>query len=245
MPKVVRQFVDGRYGQIHLRVARSEDPQHRPLACLHMSPKSGRMFAGFLEQCAEDRIVLAHDYPGFGESGPPPPEPHVTIADYAESLWQVVDTLDLGTIDILGYHTGSEVAAEAARLRPEQVSGLVMISAPVLTAEELAQMHEMFREIPLDEAGSRFRKMWENVVTHRGPGVSLEIMAESFAENLRGGENYEWGHRAAFAYAPGFPDVVKSLPHRITVLRPNDELAECTMRIAPFLSNGEIRDHPE
>lgn len=243
--KPVRKYVDGQYGQIHLRVAHPAEPRKRPLACLHMSPKSGRTFARFIEQASDDRIVIAHDYPGFGESDPPPQEPAASIMDYAQSLWDVVDALELGVIDIVGYHTGSEVAAEAARQRPAQVSGIVMISAPVFSPDELRQMQQSFAYIPLDEAGTRFRKMWDNVVHHRGPGVDLESMAMSFAENLRAGENYEWGHRAAFAYAPQYPDVVASLPHRITVLNPGDELAEFTPRIGPFLGNGEIIAHPE
>ncbi len=192
-----------------------------------------------------DRVVLAHDYPGFGESDSPPRDPAVTIEDYAQSLWDVVDALQLGTIDILGYHTGSLVAAEAARQRPGQVGGIVMISAPVFTADEVAQMQATYSEIPLDEAGTRFRRMWESVIAHRGPGVTLAMLAESYAENFRAGENYEWGHRAAFAYAPKFADVVRGLSQRITVLMPDDDLAAHTPRIAASLTNGAIISHPE
>ncbi len=245
MTKVIRKFVDGTFGQIHVRLAEPVNPSKRPLACLHMSPKSGRIFARFAEMASDDRIVLAHDYPGFGESDPPVQEPSITIEDYARSLWEVVDALDLGCVDLLGYHTGSEVAAEAARLRPDKVGGIVMISAPVFTSEDLVMMKETYETIPLDVDGTRFRKMWSNIVQHRGPGVDLESMAMSFAENLRAGENYEWGHRAAFAYAPRYPDVVQSLPHPITVLMPGDELANATRRIAPYLSNGKIESHPE
>ncbi len=245
MPKLVRKYVDGQFGQIHLRIAEPPQPQRRPLACLHMSPKSGRIFSRFIEQAADDRIVLAHDYPGYGESDPPPAAPPVTIEDYARSLWDVADALQLGTIDLLGYHTGSEVAAEAARQRPEQVGSIVMISAPVFTPDELKQMQATYEPVPLDLAGTRFRKMWDMVVHHRGPGTDLESMAMSFAENLRAGENYEWGHRAAFEYAAKYPSVVASLGHRITVLMPGDDLAEFTPRIAPFLANGAIIAHPE
>ncbi len=245
MARPVRKFVDGKHGQIHLRVAHPTQTNKRPLACLHMSPKSGRIFANFMEQASNDRIVMAHDYPGFGESDPPPAVPPVSIEDYAQSLWEAVDALSLESIDIVGYHTGSEVAAEAAHQRPDQVGGIVMISAPVFSSDELRQMEETFKHIPLDIEGTRFRTMWENVVHHRGPGTGLESMAMSFAENLRAGENYEWGHRAAFEYASRFPDIVAGLSHRITVLVPGDELAEYSPRIGPYLTNGTIVDHQE
>ena len=245
MTRPVRKFVDGCFGQIHVRMAVPASPQQRPLACLHMSPKSGRIFASFMAPASDDRIVIAHDYPGFGESDAPPPAPAVTIEDYAASLWEVVDALGLGVIDVLGYHTGSLVAAEAARQRPGQVGRIAMISAPVFTPDEIAQLVAVYSEIPLDEDGTRFQKMWKSVIAHRGPGATLEMLATSFAENLRAGENYEWGHRAAFAYAPKFPEVVRALSHPITVLMPDDDLKEFTTRIAPYLNHGEIIGHPE
>ncbi len=245
MTKAIRRFVEGRYGQLHVRFARPLVESARPLACLHMSPKSGRIFANFVESAATDRIVLAHDYPGFGESDPPPATPHVSIEDYAKSLWDVADALELQRIDLLGYHTGVEVAAEAARQCPDRVGTIVMISAPVFTAVEIKQMQAAYAEIPLDIAGTRFRKMWESVVRHRGPGMTLEMMAMSFAENLRAGENYEWGHRAAFDYAARFVEVVSALPHRIVVINPNDDLVEQTPRIKPLLQNGTVLEKPD
>lgn len=244
MGQVRRQFIDGRFGQIHLRVATPVAATSRPLACLHMSPKSGRIFARFMAHAATDRVLIAHDYPGFGESDPPPASPQVTIENYAESLWDVIDALQLEAIDLIGYHTGAEVAAEAARQRPNQVVNIIMISAPVFTSDELAQQQAHFATIPLDVPGTRFRKMWSRIVEHRGPGMTLEAMAASFAENLRAGEAYEWGHRAAFAYAPRFAEVVKALPHRITVFNTHDDLVKVTPRIASFLSNGTIIECP-
>ena len=38
-----------------------------------------------------------------------------------------------------------------------------------------------------------------------------EMAAASFAENLRAGDDYEWGHRAAFAYAPTYNQRVSRL----------------------------------
>ena len=244
-PRVVRQFVDGAFGQIHVRTATPEAQTHRPLACLHMSPKSGRIYNRFMQAMAADRRVIAHDYPGFGESDAPPAEPPVSIEDYARSLWDVVDELGLGQIDLIGYHTGSEVAVEAARQRPEGVGAIVLIGAPIFTGEELDAMHATYSHVELDEDGTRFARMWKSVVAHRGPGMTLEMMAESFAENLRAGEAYEWGHRAAFEYARRFPDVMASLAHRITVFNPDDDLRTQTLRAPAYLANGVVEDHPE
>ena len=245
MAEPKRQFIDGEYGQIHLRMAAPDRPSEPPLYCLHMSPKSGRQFETFMRAASDDRIVVASDYPGYGESAPPPEDPHVAIADYARSVWQVADALGHTMIDLFGHHTGSKVAAEMAYLHPERVNRIVMVSAAMLTEEERAAFDAYFTPIPLDEEGTRFKVMWERINHFRGPGMTLEMMAESMAENMRGGENYEWGHRAAFSYGTRFDDIIAILPHRITILNPKDELFEHTKRAAPLLRNGEIIDFPD
>ena len=238
-------FVDGRFGQVHLRVARPEQADARPLVCLHMSPKSGWTFRNFMSAMAADRMVIAPDYPGFGESEPPPADPPVRIEDYAAAMWDTVKALDFTEVDLTGYHTGAMVAVEMAHQQPERVGRIVSISAPIITPDELTAFHSLYETVPLDAEGTRFLKMWRAVQAHAGPGMTLEMMAESFAENLRAGENYEWGHRAAFAYAPTYAEKLKSLPHRIAILNPADDLTEQTWRAEPLLRNGAIVPHPE
>ncbi len=120
-----------------------------------------------------------------------------------------------------------------------------MISAPVFTEQELAAITEHFKPVPLDKAGTRFSKMWQSVQLHGAKGGTLELLAESFAENLRGGEAYEWGHHAAFTYATTFVETVKALHHRIDVINPDDDLHTYTLRIADYLQNGVIHERPQ
>ncbi|MGB6229044.1 MAG: alpha/beta fold hydrolase, partial [Litorimonas sp.] len=243
-PRIRRAFVDGPFGQVHLRRG-GEGSSRRPLLCLHQSPKSSREFAKILPHLATDRHVVAVDNPGHGESDLPGREAEATIEAYARSAWAAVDALGLGPVDLLGHHTGAKVATEMAFQRPDDVGAIVMISALVLTPEETQAFRDQFQEVPLDEAGTRFTTMWEKSVQHRGPGVSLEDLAASFAENLRAGEAYEWGHKAAFGYNVHFPDRVSALDHRIVVLNPADMLYDLTPRVAPLLKSGRVEDHPE
>ena len=134
-PRVIRQFCDGPFGQVHVR--RAGDTGNKPgLVCLHMSPKSGRSFADILPYLAGERRVLAPDNPGHGESDLPPAQPPVTLEDYARSMWAAVDQLGEGPVHLAGYHTGSMVAVEAASQRPERVLGVINISAPVMTPSQ-------------------------------------------------------------------------------------------------------------
>ena len=245
MGKVRRQYVDGPFGQVHIHVSTPENPtDHLPLICLHQSPKSSREFKSFLE-AMNDRIVIAIDNPGHGESDTPLHETDATIENYAKSAWVVINHLGHNKIDILGHHTGAKVACEMAYQKPDNVRKIVMVSALILTPEERDTFKSQFQPIPLDEAGTRFKHMWAQSIKHCGPGVSLEQLAYSMAENLRAGEAYEWGHQAAFAYTDDFAERIKTLTHRITILNPKDMLFELTPRVSKLLQNGEIIDHPE
>ncbi len=245
MARVRRAYTDGLFGQIHYRIAMPENSSsHLPLYCLHQSPKCGLEFEAFMMEMGEDRVVIAPDYPGYGMSDPPPCEAAATIEAYADACWQIARILGHSKIDLFGNHTGSKVAAEMALSNPEGVRQIVMISAAVLTAEERAHFTSYFQPILLDERGTRFETMWKRITSINAPGVSLETKARSFMMNLLGGEAYEWGHAAAFAYHEPFLRALKTLPHKITILNPVDDLTAATRRAGPLMQNGEIVECP-
>lgn len=244
--KLRKSYTDGTFGQLHCRGVYPPQASQPPIVCLHMSPKSGRIYHEILPFLAVDRVAIAPDYPGHGESDLPPAEPHVTVEDYADAIWQVIDDrVGDRPVHLVGHHTGSMVAVEAARQRPDQVLGIVTIGAPVFTDEELAAMVDYFQPIPIDEDGTRFRTMWERVMHYRGPGMTLEMAADSMAENLRAGDAYEWGHEAAFAYAPRFAEQLSALQQPVLVMNPNDDTHTHTKRIDSYIRVGKRTDYPD
>ena len=129
---VRRHYIEGTFGQVHLRHAGAHDSARLPVICLHQSPKSGRQFVPLLDALSRDRLAIAPDYPGMGESDPPPVDPPVTIADYVNSVVAVLDAFDVATCHVVGHHTGALVAAELATRHPERVKSIVSIAAPVI-----------------------------------------------------------------------------------------------------------------
>ena len=245
-----RNFFDGPFGQVHARVATpplsSKRSATKPaIVCLHMSPKSGRSYADVLPLLATERVAIAPDYPGHGESDPPPAEPQVTVEDFAASCWAVVDAVTDGPVHVVGYHTGAMVAVQMAWERPQQVVSVVSLSAPVFTAEERAELDATYSPIPIDEAGTRFSVMWQRVLAHRGPGMTLQMAADSFAENLRAGDDYEWGHRAAFAYSPTYNERLAEVSQPVVVINPADDCFEQSKRADALLQNGRRVDYPQ
>lgn len=243
---VQRGYTEGTFGQVHYRIAEAKTAGGEPpLVCLHQSPKCGLEFEAFMQVAARDRSVIAPDYPGYGMSDSAPSEDLTTIPMYAAEMWHLIDLLDLGQVDLFGNHTGSKVAAEMAMQRPDDVRSIAMVSAAILTDEEREMFKDMFTPIPLDEAHTRFNTSWQRVLERRGPGQTLEMLDRSMHMNMMGGEAYEWGHVAAFAWGAPYEHALKQLPHRITILNPADDLTECTRRATAIMRNGEVIECPD
>lgn len=239
--EVTRAYGVHAHGQMHYRIARPDTATQTPLMCLHMSPSSGRIYHQLLRDMGRDRIAIAPDTPGFGESDPPakPPE----IADYARANFALLDQLGIeGPVDVMGYHTGSLTAMEMARQQPGRIRRLVLVSAAMFTPEEFAQMKVEFAPRPLHEDGQHLVDLWLELRHWRDPQQSLEETQWNFAEHLRGGQTAWWGHRAAFNYPRG--DVLPTLMQPILVLNPEDDLYDYTLRAAAKLQNGRVHNLP-
>lgn len=246
---VKRRYVDGRFGQIHLRVA---EPQGKaaqpvvassrpPLLCFHMSPNSSRIYQTFLGSMGTDRLVVAPDTPGFGESDAPPSQP--AIEDYAAAMADVMDALGLDQVDVMGYHTGSETCVALALLQPTRVRKLVLTSAPIFSDEELQGFRDHYSKPELSEDGSHVAAKWRAYLHWAGPGWTPEHVAEQFADALRRPDISWWGHNAAFDFSMG--DKLAEVTQPILVLNPNDDLVEQTRRAEGLMQNGRLHELPD
>jgi len=247
---VSRRYVDGRFGQIHLRVAgpvRENEPTPPsatgllPLLCFHMSPNCGRIYETIAGAMGADRLCVAPDTPGFGESDPPPSAP--AIEDYAAAMIDVMDALEIERADVMGYHTGSETCVALALAAPERVRKLVLTSAPIFTDEELVWFRDHYGKPELSADGSHVAEKWRGFLTWAGPGWTKEHVAVQFADALRRPDISWWGHAAAFAFPMG--EKIKHVTQPILVLNPNDDLVEHTRRADGLMQNGRIEDLPD
>ena len=246
MVKLRKGYVDGRYGQIHYRIATPDkDTGAPPVYCLHQSPKSSLEFETLMGVLGEDRVVVAPDYPGYGMSDRPPTEDDATIPSYAASVWELAEALSHDFVDLFGNHTGSKVATEMAVQHTARVRSIAMVSAAILTDEEREMFKHMFLPIPLDKEATRITTTWQRIFERAGPGMTLEMMDRSLYMTMMGGEAYEWGHAAAFAFGEPFEDALRTLPQRITILNPADDLQIATRRANDLLTNGEVIERPD
>lgn len=237
-----RTYIDGPFGQIHVRIAGDRMMGPPPLFCFHMSPMSSRIYERFIDVAGRDRFAVAVDTPGFGMSDPPPGPP--AIADYARSMWAAIEALGArGPVDVMGYHTGSMIAADLAADHPDLVRRVVLVSAPIFTEAERAQMRRLYAPVPLALDGSHLLKRWAGYVRHNlGRGRGLEDVADMFPEGLLGRRNSWWGHHAAFSYAPDMRLPQIGLP--VLLLNPGDDLQQETRRAAALIGHGRTVELP-
>lgn len=238
---VRRCYLDGPFGQLHVRHARPARPTARPLLALHLTPGSGRMYEPLLAHLGTDRLALAPDTPGYGASDAPAAPPG--IDDYAMAMSALLDSLELDSVDLLGYHTGSKIAVCLALAAPGRVNRLVLVSAPNYSAEQLHRQREALgRPTEPAEDGSHLLEHWRGLCAWRGPGQTLAMVQEEFAAQIQAGSRAHWGYRAAFGYPHA--QYLPRVGQPVLVLCPEDDLEEPTLAAAPLINHGRLERLP-
>ncbi len=238
---VRREYIDGRFGQMHVRRSVGGNESKRPLICLHLSPGSGLMYEKLLTELGQERHCFAPDTPGYGASDAPKTPP--MIQDFADAVGQLIDHYELPSIDLLGYHTGSKIAIALAQSRPEIVNRLALVSAPSYTEEQEASQRVALAQPrgPLED-GSHLVAQWSGLIKWKPEGTPLSLIQREFGEQQRAGELAHWGYQAAFAYRHA--DHLPLVQQRVLLLCPQDDLEEPTLRSESLINNGEFRRLP-
>lgn len=118
------EIVDVRDGRLKIRVLSAGEGD--PLVFLHGA--GGLFWDPLLDSMAETRRLIAPEHPGAGDS---------QGLEHVEDVWDLVlyynellDTLGLSRVTLVGHSFGGMVAAEIAASNPERVDKLVLI-API------------------------------------------------------------------------------------------------------------------
>ncbi len=96
-----------------------------PLVFVHGAAEDSRIWAPQFADLTDEFTVVAWDEPGAGRSSDLPD--NFGLADIADALAALLETLDLGPAHIAGLSWGGTVLLELYRRHPEQVTTLIMI----------------------------------------------------------------------------------------------------------------------
>ncbi|MFN3586570.1 MAG: alpha/beta fold hydrolase [Moraxellaceae bacterium] len=117
-------------GVVHIE----ESGTGEPLLLLHANPGDIRDFDAVLPALAERYRVIRVSWPGYGEGPAPVPPSSASAMQFAELLVQMVLTLDLVHVRVIGNSVGGYAAAWLAISHPERIEALVLVSPGGFTA---------------------------------------------------------------------------------------------------------------
>ncbi|QIG53583.1 alpha/beta hydrolase [Altererythrobacter sp. BO-6] len=246
-PAMRRQYVDGAFGQIHLRIA---DPSGasataNTLVLLHQTALSGRMFERFMPYLARQRRVIAVDTPGYGESDRPSVRPN--LAGYADAITEAIQAVAGERFDVLGYHTGAAIAADMAARR-EEVAKCVLVSMPYFSAERRDELIAMIGnpDDPIEdyaEDGSHLLPLWQGSFRARADGQSNDDIARLVAEKQRAGRFGAWALLSALEAS--LAATLASIEKPVLVLAPHDGLQAESRAAASAIRDAALIELPD
>ncbi len=201
-----RQYVDGPFGQIHFQV----HGDGAPLVMIHQAPAhSGQFDNAYEPLAARGFMAIGIDMPGFGGSDPTPHTPYAT--DYAQIVLPVLDALGIEKTALLGHHTGTIAANEAAIAHPDRITALIL-NGPLLVTEEdranfLKTLHPWEKNYAAREHAGHMVELFDIRDRLAHGEVAPARLSDYVIHALTGRGEFWYGHHAAYMYdlAPRLP----------------------------------------
>jgi len=233
-PPAFRAYVDGPYGQIHVRVAGPEGGV--PMILVHKMVWSSVEFEKALPVLAARGIrAIAVDLPGYGLSDAPDAEP--SAAQYADALVPVLDHFGIDRAVMVGANTGATLVTAFALEHPGRTRAIALDGPPIFTGETLQHLLDEpeFDRTPRPH-GAALLARWKEIEAMAKGRLSDEAIQTGLLQFFQAGPNYLWGHQAIFKY-----DLAAALDRvevpAMVITYPGDQLRNTALQVA--------RDHPD
>lgn len=149
-----------------IQLAYTRRGQGMPLVLLHGYPLDHHLWDEVVPFLEDTFDVILPDLRGFGESTTV--NSFYSMDDFASDVAGLLDQLGIQKASIVGHSMGGYVALAFARLYPERVSGLGLVSSQVLAD-------------PPDRKEGRYKSAAE--VAEKGIGGVVETMTPKFTPN--------------------------------------------------------------
>lgn len=159
--------------------ADSADATHSPILLVHGSPGDNGEVAGLAERLSRRHWTLAPDLPGFGGSSRDVPD--YSNDAHARYLLQLLDSLQIAQVHLVGFSMGGGVVLRLEQLAPARVRSITMLSAIG------AQEYELLGDYHLNHAihGLQLAGLWllREGVPHFG-WLDDAVLSVAYARNF-------------------------------------------------------------
>lgn len=251
----VRGYVDLPHGQVLVR--RRGGGNRRPVLLLHETPGSSAQLQPLLQALASDRIAIACDLPGLGDSDP---LPNPDVAAYRDALLGLLDVLQLASIDVIAEFTAAPIALELARAAPNRVSRLVLDGVFVLSASERRQLWKSYcPALRPSWDGSHLHALWHRLrdqelswpwfdgsaaaIRKRDPEIGAERLQATLVDVMKRPEHYADACLAAIDY--GLKESIGEVRQPVLLAHVADDIRyQWTRKVARRLPNAQIQPRP-
>jgi pimeloyl-ACP methyl ester carboxylesterase len=151
-----------------------------PLVLLHGIGSNSRSWQHQLSGLSQDFQVIAWDAPGYGRSSDLPPVIKPAMSVYADRLRDLLNSLRLNQVFLLGHSTGGVIAQEFYRTYPDYVRALILADTRCVPSK--AGLEERLNSIrtltPAELAAERGPKLLSRNATPDVVREVISIMAE-------------------------------------------------------------------
>ena len=226
-------YVDSLYGQVHFHKAQpiAGPGDKTPVVFFHQNPRSAEEYRPLLNVVGRDRVAIAFDTPGYGESERPDAPLNMTqiAATMATALKGLGYGSDQGRVDVFGFHTGVPIGSELAIQHPHLVRRVVLSGIPYFSPEERQERYaNLPRDKTLTEEGSRILGRWAPLVNRRAEGVPLDRAVRMYVEDIHALDKWWYAYDAVWSHVP--EDRLPMITQPILVLQPHESLTERTLK---------------
>jgi 2-hydroxy-6-oxonona-2,4-dienedioate hydrolase len=185
---------------------------------------------------ADERWVVAIDYPGVGRS--PRPARNPTIQELARSIADFVAVLDVGPVDVVANSFGCQVATELALEQPELVDRLVLTSpTQEPTARSLPTLLHRWRREGKTQS-RRYKALMVRDFARSRPSQVLATLRWSMHDRIETRLPYI-DAPTLVVYGTRDPLITRRWAETVTALLPRGQLA-----VLPGAPHGMVFDAP-
>ncbi len=260
-PAAVRSLQDERqtyadlvHGQIRVRLLGNGGV---PVLLLHDAPGGSCSLRAMAEALGRERLTIAPDLPGLGESHP---LPYPSLGSYVTALTELLEQLGCETVDVFAEGLGTCFAVALAAHHPQLVRRLALDGLPMVRSKErrLYARHFCPPLVP-DRHGTHLLRIWHQMrdaeaswpwfdrsaaaARKHDPELDPELMHANLVEVMKRLPSYGDAARAALEAA--VRDIVKGVRQPVLLFDSADDVRYAgTRRAARYMADACVQPRP-